>query len=62
VDESGALQPVQCRVDRAGGQVEGALAALAQRFDDRVAVLVTVLEHREQQCVEVALENLGPHA
>ena len=57
-DQPGGLQPVQRRVDGAGGQVEPAVAAFAQCLFDRVPVPGPVLQSGQQQHVEVALEGL----
>src|SRR5215217_5859534 len=60
-DQPGAFQPVQRRVDRARGEIEGAVAAGAQRLDDGVSMLRTRLEDGEQQRVEMALEQFRSH-
>src|SRR6266545_1732871 len=56
-DQSGALEPVQRRVDGAGGQVERAAAARPDGLDDGVAVQWAALEHGQQQPVEVPFEG-----
>ena len=61
LDESGSFQSVQCGVDRAGGQVEGAPAVLTHRLDDRTAMPGTVLQHGQQQPVQMSLQRFGPH-
>src|SRR5439155_11292514 len=57
-DETGVRQPVQCRIDGAGRQVEPAAAAFAQRLLDRVTVPGAVFEGGQQEHVEVPLERL----
>ncbi len=59
--QAGVLQPVQGRVDGPLGQVERALAPVAQRRDDGVPVRGTGREHRQQQQVQVSLEPFTIH-
>jgi predicted nucleic acid-binding protein len=55
------LEPPERGIDRAGRQVECATAARLQRLDDRVAVPWPVLEHRQDQAVEMATHGIRLH-
>ena len=61
VTAQGLGEAVQRRIDRTGGQVQRAVAAGAQSFDDGVPVLRAGFEDREQQRVEVAFEQFRAH-
>jgi len=52
---------VERGIDRALGQIEGAAAALAQPFEDRVAVRRLLRHDGEEERVEMSLERLGSH-
>ena len=60
-DQSCSFEAVQCGIDGAGGQVEPAVAAVAQRFLDRVAMSRPVPQGREQKYVEMTLQHLRVH-
>jgi hypothetical protein len=53
---------VECRIQRAFGEVEGAVASGAQRFCNGIAVRRTRLHGGEQEQVEMALEDFGIHS
>src|SRR5262249_24986406 len=51
-----AFKPVQCRIERAFGQVERAFTAGAERLGDRVAVSWTDLHGSQEQEIEMAFQ------
>src|SRR5215208_3811843 len=60
--EPASLEPVQRRIDRPFGKLEGAIAALLELLDQRVPVQLTIPKAREKKEVEVSFELLSPHA
>src|SRR2546422_1025847 len=55
------FQPVQRRIDRAFGQIEGLAAALLDCLDDRIAMRRPRLQRGENDRVEVPLEHFRFH-
>src|SRR5512133_3962604 len=57
-----SLEPVESGIDRALGEVEGAVALCAQLLDDAVAVQRSRPKRRQEQQVDVAFQYLGSHS